>query len=690
MELELVKSLRYSIMEGNWKTNKLQSIKDYQKRNKKLLAKYKVSDKVKKSLEQAYSDGGGKVKRDLERIMKDTKDDNFFGIDDNKLKALTTSTTKDFKKAENAVLRTMDDAYRQTIFKTEVELATGNVTLNQAIDNSTKSFLEKGINCIKYSDGKLVNIASWSEMALRTANRRATLSGEGAVRKDWKIHTVLITQYGACSPICLPWQGKVYIDDVYSGGKKKEAEETGYSLLSTAIENGLFHPNCRHKSSTFFEGVSSIPERMPDTTEVSLHEAEQRYNERNIRKYKRLETGSVDDTNKQKYGNKVSEWQAKQRALIRKYPNELRRDYSREQTRGVINVDTVAPIVEKIIKKPETLKEKVDAIKANIKKLDDEYQNAPEETNLISLKESVLQRKEVLTKQAGKLVMDDLSVIKAPIKVELEEVQEKIKSYGLEELKKKKLDINKLRRDLISPEEIGYKTTEEAFKDYLDISNKINKISFDDNYVALAQKQYELTSNYNGTLTGNISELKTKLSEVRPVGKGNNDLKVHLNSSRSPMRSVVEEAYDCYPTDWVDKSVVRGNLTPKAVDRGFYSDWTNEIAISGGSNRHASLQTAIHELGHRYEKAVPEIKDAEKVFYNRRTKDETLEWLGGGYDKREVTRFDKFLDGYMGKDYGESAYELVSMGFQMAYTNPTALWKDPDMAEWIYGILTTY
>ena len=44
----------------------------------------------------------------------------------------------------------------------------------------------------------------------------------------------------------------------------------------------------------------------------------------------------------------------------------------------------------------------------------------------------------------------------------------------------------------------------------------------------------------------------------------------------------------------------------------------------------------------------------------------------------------------MGKDYGGRAYELVSMGFEYAYTNPTKLWEDEDFATWIYGILALY
>lgn len=35
--------------------------------------------------------------------------------------------------------------------------------------------------------------------------------------------------------------------------------QSGYPLLSTAINGGLFHPNCRHTMSTFFEDVNEVP-----------------------------------------------------------------------------------------------------------------------------------------------------------------------------------------------------------------------------------------------------------------------------------------------------------------------------------------------------------------------------------------------------------------------------------------------
>ena len=102
------------------------------------------------------------------------------------------------------------------------------------------------------------------------------------------------------------------------------------------------------------------------------------------------------------------------------------------------------------------------------------------------------------------------------------------------------------------------------------------------------------------------------------------------------------------------------------------------------SDRHGSN---VHELAHRFEACVPGIKDTEREFYERRTAGEKLEWMGAGYRFDEVTRKDNFLSIYMGKDYGGTAYELVSMGFQYAYTDYEKLKQDEDMRDWILGIL---
>lgn len=255
------------------------------------------------------------------------------------MNALIKSVTDDFQKAEYSLLRRSNDLYRQTIYKAQIGLNTGSITLNQAIDMATKDFLSNGINSIRYKNGNLVNIASYSEMALRTAEKRATMYGDGEKRQEWDISTVVVYGHNGACPLCSRWQNRVYIDDVYSNGKPNNK----YPLLSVAIQGGLYHPNCKcPPPQTYIEGITEPPtQKAPQELEKDIQnynlEQVQRYNERQIRKYKRLEANSLDDANKKRYSLKVKEWQSKQRELINNHPEVLKRDYSREKVR-VLNI----------------------------------------------------------------------------------------------------------------------------------------------------------------------------------------------------------------------------------------------------------------------------------------------------------------------------------------------------------------
>jgi hypothetical protein len=257
------------------------------------------------------------------------RDEVFFRMNDDKFNALIETVEKDFKNANAAVLRRMDDVYRQTIFRAQVHYNTGTISLEQAIDMATKDFLEKGIDAITYSDGKKVNIASYVEMALRTANHRAYLIGEGKKRQEMGLYLVVVSAHATACELCLPWQGKIIIDDVYGGGSKDVGD---YPLLSAAMEEGLMHPNCRHNLSTYFPGITTLP-KVPDEEKALQnykYEQQQRHIERQIRKYKRLAEGSIDEENRKKYNAKVREWQGIMREFLKENP-QLRRSYRREK-----------------------------------------------------------------------------------------------------------------------------------------------------------------------------------------------------------------------------------------------------------------------------------------------------------------------------------------------------------------------
>ena len=341
LEQELIISFKrnmgkYTDTSNMWQAMKLKDLEQFRRETSREIAK--ATQKAKKLAKIILGDEFGKGADKVDRFMKQFKlsvqpssEMQFFRANRRKLNMLLEAVYSDLDNAAHAAYRHMDDVYRQTMFKAEIAKNTGVYTTEQAVDVATRDFLEKGINCITYANGARVNIASYAEMVLRTSGKRALMMAEGARNQEWGVTTIQITQHGSTCELCSPWQGKVLIDDVYSGGKPSDGP---YSLLSTAMAEGLFHPNCRHGSGTFFEGISETPEPYNQAEVEAKYELEQqqRYNERKIREWKRKANGSMDEGNRRKAEAKVKEWQAKQRQLI-KENDWLRRNYDREQVR---------------------------------------------------------------------------------------------------------------------------------------------------------------------------------------------------------------------------------------------------------------------------------------------------------------------------------------------------------------------
>lgn len=383
MELDLISSMHRAfyfhkteqIKEGfeweQWQLSKLRAMEQYRKRNKKIVAKYNkpIQEAIDRELRGNFSKGESKVERFIDKVKKllnfkrkenkiespqdvDTstlkgyiakelgyqgaipQEKNFFGVNEKKLEALISTVNNDLNKAQYSVLRKMDDVYRQTIFKSHMYLQNGVKTLNQAIDMATKDFLEKGINSIEYKNGAKVNIASYAEMCLRTASHRATLLGEGKKRDEYGIHLVVVSAHGNTCKHCEPWQGQILIDDIFSHPSKEYIGQykVKYKLLSEAIDKQFLHPNCRHSLITYFEGITSLP-KVPNGKEaIKIYEAEQRQRalERQIRKWKRIEAGSIDEENKYKANKAIRNLEKQLREHLDKN-KELRRNRNREK-----------------------------------------------------------------------------------------------------------------------------------------------------------------------------------------------------------------------------------------------------------------------------------------------------------------------------------------------------------------------
>lgn len=313
-----------------WQAEMLKSLEEYKHNNQKKYGKQfkDINAKIAELIRTARAEGNMQQEITILNAIKKgfpankiSKGGNaeFFKLNDRKLEALIKATTNDMKKAEIAVLRMANDQYRRIIYNAQVYANTGAGTYEKAVDMATKDFLKAGLNCVEYANGARHTLADYADMAIRTAAKRAYLQGEGMKRREWGVYTVIINKRGSgCPcPLCVPFVGKVMIDDVWSGGPKDGVSPmTGikYPLISAAIAAGLYHPRCRDSHTTYIEGVSTPPdgkytrEELNNLAEKNARRERQQYAERQEKKYNRLSQFSLDPENQKKYEQKQKEW----------------------------------------------------------------------------------------------------------------------------------------------------------------------------------------------------------------------------------------------------------------------------------------------------------------------------------------------------------------------------------------------
>ena len=306
-----------------WQALQLKSLEKYKKDNqKRFKGQFKdINKEIESLIYVAHQQGGMDQEKAILRAIKkgfpakkvsSGATAEFFKINDRKLDALIHATTNDMQKAETAVLRMANDKYRKVIFNAQVYANTGAGTYEKAVDMATKDMLSAGLNCVEYANGARHTLSDYADMAIRTASKRAYLQGEGQKRQEWGLHLVIMNKRGNPCPKCLPFVGKVLIDDVWSGGSKADGD---YPLMSSAISAGLYHPRCKDGHTTYFPGISTLPDDKFSKQELeeievqSKQEVKQQYIERQRKKYRRLARYSLNGDNKLKYSLRAKEFE---------------------------------------------------------------------------------------------------------------------------------------------------------------------------------------------------------------------------------------------------------------------------------------------------------------------------------------------------------------------------------------------
>lgn len=306
---------------SQWQAEQLKSLEEYRKNNAEKFGKQfsDINSKVEEMIRTARADGNAEQEAKILEAIKDGFTPNmptgastgeFFKVNDRKLDALVKSTTDDLRRAETAVLRMSNDKYRKAIFNAQVYANTGAGTYEKAVDMACKDMLNAGLNCVEYKNGARHTLSDYADMAIKTANKRAYLRGEGEERAKYGLSLVVVnSRQGGC-PDCACYIGKIFIDDVYSNGKKSDGD---YPLLSTAIANGLFHPRCKDSTSTYYPELDDLDEPLSDDELAELDrqrglEVQQQHAEKQAERFDRRAKYSLDEDNKKFAQARADEW----------------------------------------------------------------------------------------------------------------------------------------------------------------------------------------------------------------------------------------------------------------------------------------------------------------------------------------------------------------------------------------------
>ena len=284
-----------------------------------------------------------------------------------------------------------------------------------------------------------------------------------------------------------------------------------------------------------------------------------------------------------------------------------------------------------------------------------------------------LDLKQEYNKEWSKITSDDIS--KHYIYTE---AQQKLINYTLEMGDKLDLTSDDTYLELFEKMDKSWYDAKEAIKD--EILKKIG---------AEKDKDFILNTPLKNTNEQMIGIFREQFKDVIDFNNSNN-----IKCSKA-QKSNVENGLAMYSKEFVNTLEYRGVEvnTIRKGSRAFYSISYGEVNVT----LQDSYGTVAHEFAHALESYVPKIKNIEKEFYERRTGNESsvsLRDVTGNlnYRSNEITKLDKFLNPYMGKDYSrrdgdDHNYELLSMGMTYLYNKPNELTKDKDYMNFVLGCL---
>ncbi|MDR7385220.1 phage minor capsid protein [Promicromonospora iranensis] len=251
--------------------------------------------------------------------------------------AIRADLTNSLDDVVRRVLRFPDDVYRRAVaqFATDVPLGLG--TTRTAQQGAWGRLLAQGVTGFVDKAGRRWNLASYVEMATRSATRRAYDDTKIATMQDHGIPLVsIVVGSGACER-CARWSGKILRTDGGPTGRVRFPRANGdgeitvnvAATLDQAKRAGWRHPNCRCSTVAYLPGLSVIQDVTHYDPDAEAARQKLRHLERETRKAKIEVMAAVGDAEKKAANARVRAYQAKIRDHVAE--TGLIRQRNREQ-----------------------------------------------------------------------------------------------------------------------------------------------------------------------------------------------------------------------------------------------------------------------------------------------------------------------------------------------------------------------
>lgn len=240
------------------------------------------------------------------KFLTDGDIDSMLGVNKRAIETLAGATTETITNTKLPIVRQSIDAYRKIVTEVAGNALTGVDTRLEVADKVLARFVDNGIATFVDKSNRTWNIASYTEMATRTAIGQAAIQGHIDQAKEYELDLAMVSEHEEECSLCAEWEGEIL---------SVSGDDNNYSSVDEATADGLFHPNCGHSLQTYIEGLTTPIKKDKDTSARKERE-QQRYLERQIRKWKKREIVAMSEKERVKSSNKAKEYNARMKEFI--------------------------------------------------------------------------------------------------------------------------------------------------------------------------------------------------------------------------------------------------------------------------------------------------------------------------------------------------------------------------------------